>query len=417
MDYISDLHIHSRFSRACSKYLTIESLEKWARIKGVNLLGCGDFTHPEWIKEIKSNLTDNGKGIFLTKTNFPFILSSEISLIYTQDNKGRRVHLVLLAPSLDVVDKITSFLLTLGRIDYDGRPIFKLSCRDMTKKLKEISEEIEIIPAHIWTPWFSLFGSKSGFNTVDEAFGDQSHQIYALETGLSSDPEMNWTISGLDKYQLVSFSDSHSYWPWRLGREATILDLEELSYQNIIKALRTGGGLKMTIEVDPSYGKYHIDGHRNCGIELEPSESIKINNICPVCKKPLTIGVLQRVESLADLEVGRKKENFIPFLRLLPLHELISLIYKWPLNSKKTWAIYDSLIEKFDNEYNILLNINDFQGLIDEDLINAIISNRKGEIKVKPGYDGVYGIPILGDVEIKPNVIKEKKQKDLTDFS
>ncbi|MAG38526.1 hypothetical protein CMO90_00380, partial [Candidatus Woesearchaeota archaeon] len=262
MRYISDLHIHSRYSRACSSAIDIKNLEKWAKIKGVNILGTGDFTHPEWFKELKHELVEDDTGILKTSSGFPFILQTEISLIYTQADRGRRIHNVVLAPNFDVVEQITDYLKKHGRVDYDGRPIFKISCHDFVYNLRKISLDIEVIPAHIWTPWFSLFGSKSGFDSVHECFKDQEKYVHALETGLSSDPEMNWRLSQLDKFNLVSFSDSHSFWPWRMGREATIFELKKLKYDNILRALRSGEGLQETVEVDPSYGKYHFDGHR-----------------------------------------------------------------------------------------------------------------------------------------------------------
>ena len=286
MKIISDLHIHSRFSRATSKNLDLANLEKYARIKGVTLLGTGDFSHPKWIKEVKTELVEKEQGVYKTKTGFPFILSNEISLMYSQDGRGRRVHLVLLAPTLEVVDQITDYLKTLGRIDYDGRPIFGRSCIEVTEALKKISDKIEIIPAHAWTPWFGIIGSKSGFDSLEQAFGDQVKHIYSLETGLSSDPPMNWRVSSLDKYTLLSFSDLHSYWPWRIGREATLLNLKKLTYDNLIKAIRTRKGYEGTIEVDPAYGKYHWDGHRNCGVILSPRETRKAKGSCPKCAKP-----------------------------------------------------------------------------------------------------------------------------------
>ena len=235
-EIFADLHIHSRFSRACSKAIDIPNLVKWARVKGLSLLGTGDFTHNEWLSEVKELKEENGILWYEDKEGkFPFVLSSEISLIYTQKDKGRRVHLVYLAPSLEAVDKINSWLDTKGRRDYDGRPIFKISCRDFVAKMQEIDDRIEVIPAHIWTPWFGVFGSKSGFDSLDEAFGDKRDRIHAIETGISSDPEMNWRIKDLDKVSIVSFSDSHSFWPWRIGREATIFKLEgkKISYNMI----------------------------------------------------------------------------------------------------------------------------------------------------------------------------------------
>ena len=231
--YFADLHLHSRYSRACSKDLNLPNLEKWGRIKGLDLIGTGDFTHPLWLQELKENLTEKN-GIFFSKTGFAFLLTGEISLIYTQE-RGRKVHLVLLAPSFEAVDKINSWLDTKGRRDYDGRPIFKISCEDFAAKLKTIDDKIEIIPAHAWTPHFGIFGSESGFDSLKEAFGSQVNRIHAIETGISSDPAMNLRVTELQSKSIISFSDSHSYWPWRLGREATIFNLSSVTYSNLIQ--------------------------------------------------------------------------------------------------------------------------------------------------------------------------------------
>ncbi|MFH1506547.1 MAG: endonuclease Q family protein [archaeon] len=422
MKIISDLHIHGRYSRATSKALDVANLEKWARVKGVDLLGTGDFTHPTWIEHLKANLKeDQETGILQTKTGFNFILQTEISLVYTQNDKGRRVHVVVLAPSLEVVNQITDYLKSKGRIDYDGRPIFKISCIEFTEDLKKISEDIEIIPAHIWTPWFALFGSKSGFDTINEAFGDQVKNIHALETGLSSDPAMNWRLSQLDRFQLVSFSDLHSFWPWRMAREATIFDLEKLSYKGIIKALRTGQGLSGTIEVDPSYGKYHFDGHRNCNIHFSPEEALKHNNICPVCKRPLTLGVLHRIEELADRPEGYKPKNAKPFKRLIPLSEILAGLYKTTMATKKVWSEYNTLLKAFASEYDILLNASPdaLKKVTDEKIADAILKNRQGKLKVIPGFDGVYGVPVFNEADMpvqKQETEIKKKQKGLNDF-
>jgi uncharacterized protein (TIGR00375 family) len=325
-----------------------------------------------------------------------------------------------LAPNLDVVQQITDYLLTKGRIDYDGRPIFKIPCPEFVESLRKISEDIEVIPAHIWTPWFSMFGSKSGFDTVDECFGDQAKHIHALETGLSSDPAMNWRLSQLDNYQLVSFSDLHSFWPWRIGRESTVFDVEKLSYQNILKALRTRKGLSMTIEVDPNYGKYHADGHRNCGVWMTPEQSKKHNYICPKCGKELTIGVWDRVEELADRKEGFKPEGAVPFKSLIPLSEIISLILGKAVATKSVWLEYNNLVTATRSEFDVMLNIpfNELKELTTERIAKAIIDNREGRIKVKPGYDGVYGEPLLEGGDIKTPDLPEPKvaQKSLADF-
>ena len=392
MKVIADLHIHSKFSRATSKNLDLSNLEKYARIKGIDLIGTGDFTHPGWIKELKEKLKEDGSGILRTRTGFPFVLQTEISLIYTQGDKGRRIHNVILAKNFDVVDQIIEYLVSKGRIDYDGRPIFRIPCPEFTESLKKIDKDIEIIPAHVWTPYFGLFGSMTGFDSVGEGFGDQAKHIFALETGLSSDPAMNWRLSKLDRYSLVSFSDLHSFWPWRIGREATVFEFNRLNYDGIIKALHTKEGLKETIEVDPGYGKYHFDGHRDCNICFAPSESLKLKNICPRCGKGLTIGVAHRVEELADREEGYELKDAVPFKSLIPLSE------------GKT-------------ELDILLEtpLDELKKLTDEKIAEAIIANREGKIKIEPGYDGEYGYPVFGEKDIK-EVKDIKNQRFLGSF-
>ena len=394
MRLICDLHLHSRFSQGCSKNTTVKLLAKWAKIKGIDILGTGDFTHPEWIKELKAELTKEKDGIYYTADGQAFVLSTEISLIYTQDGRGRRIHVVLLAPSFAVVDQITAYFLTHGRVDYDGRPIFKLSASRLVKDLRNISEEIEVIPAHAWTPWFSLFGSRSGFDSLQECFGDQTTHIHAIETGLSSDIEMNDRLDQLNNIRFVSFSDSHSYWPWRLGREATIFELEKPSYAGIVGAIRTGKGFWGTIEVEPSYGKYHVDGHRACDVRLEPSETRRLGGICPVCKRPLTIGVLYRVEQLAD-RPEKAEGHSQRFLKLLPLHEILSIVLGKGMTTKTVWDAYWKLLAVGKNEYDILIDVPRERLLeaADGRVVDAILAVREGKVTFTPGYDGVYGIP------------------------
>jgi uncharacterized protein (TIGR00375 family) len=396
----ADLHIHSRFSRACSKDITIENLEKWARVKGIGLLGTGDFTHPLWLKELKEKLTEKD-GILYSKSGFKFLLTGEISLMYTQ-GRGRRVHLVLLVPNFETADKINGYFDTKGRRDYDGRPIFNISCEQFVKDMMGISEDIEIIPAHAWTPYFGVFGSITGFDSLKEAFGEQEKHIHAIETGMSSDPEMNWHLSELNNRTIVSFSDSHSFWPWRMGREATIFEKAE-SYQDIIQGIRENKILG-TVETDPGYGKYHWDGHANCNFSCSPQECKKINNICPVCGRALTIGVENRVEKLTNQEISQHP-NRKPFYKLLPLHELIAFNNGSTLSSKKTWETYNKIIEKFGNEFNVLLNVSK-EDLIRElkddlKLVQLILNNREGKIRVKPGYDGKYGELEEGEKQAK----------------
>jgi len=416
MRLIADLHIHSKHSRACGKELDIKNLEKYAKIKGVDLLGTGDFTHPKWIQELKSELTEDGTGILKTRTGFPFVLQTEISLIYSQGGRGRKVHNLVLAPSFDTVAKITGELLKRGRIDYDGRPIFKIPCPEFVKMLKRIDSRIEVIPAHIWTPHFAMFGSNSGFDSLKECFGDQSKHIHAIETGLSSDPAMNWRLKQLDNVNIVSFSDLHSYWPWRIGREATVFDIE-LTYDALIGALQTGEGIVETIEVDPNYGKYHLDGHRNCNIVMEPAESVKLNKICPVCTRPLTIGVLHRIEELADRTESEVTKR-LPFRYLMPLHEILAAHLGKGIATKAVWAKYYEILKAGKNEYDVLLNVSleTLKEHTTQEIAELIMKNRRGQVKVTPGYDGVYGAPVFDESKIEMKETKSHPQKGLTDF-
>ncbi len=397
-EFIGDLHIHSRFSRATSKSLNIENLEKYARIKGINLLGTGDFQHPEWFKEI--SLLEERDGILYTKTGFPFLWQTEISLMYSQDGKGRRIHYVILSPNKETSEQITKFLGSKGRLDYDGRPIFGFSSIILAEEMQKISDEIEIIPGHCMTPWFGIFGSMSGFDSLKEAFQDKVDRIHAVESGMSADIKMLRNFSFLNGKAVVSFSDSHSFWPWRMGREATIFT-GELNYKNILRQIRENS-FKGTVETSPLYGKYHWDGHRLCKFSCSPKETAKLNKLCSVCKKKLTIGVESRVEELTDQD----PISFVkPYYTLLPLHELIALAKASTLASKKTWGVYNKLIEKFGSEFNILLFVDKIELAKflsnDELLVELIIKNRIGNIKVQPGFDGVYGQALLPKKQAK----------------
>ena len=429
MKFFADLQIHSRFSRATSGHLNLENIEKYAGIKGINLLGTGDFTHPKWLAELKENLKEDGSGFLTSKTGFKFVLQGEISNIYTQDGKGRRIHTLLLARDFDAVEQINAALSKKGRLDYDGRPIFGFTCIELVEMMKEISDDIEIIPAHCWTPWYGIFGSMSGFDSVEECFKEKSKHIYAIETGLSSDPAMNWRISKLDKYTLVSSSDAHSFWPWRLGRECNVFDINP-SYGDVLNAIRKRKGFAETIEVDPNYGKYHYDGHRNCGISMSPDETKKHKGICPKCSHKLTIGVLNRVEELADRPEGYVPKDTVPFKSLIPLSEIISSLNKTLVSSQKTWKEYYNLVNNFENEFDVLLNaeLKDLLKYTNEKIADAVIKNRDGKIKIKPGYDGVYGELVFDEAEEKENKKDEnykykenkeskiKKQKSLGEF-
>jgi len=327
--------------------------------------------------------------------------------MYSQGEKGRRIHHVLLAPNFEVVDQINEWLLKKGRLNYDGRPIFGFSCIEFAEEMMKISKDIEIIPAHAWTPWFGIFGSESGFDSLSEAFKDKADFIHAIETGMSSSPDMNWRIKELNSKAIVSFSDAHSFWPWRIGREATIFKKKEgveFSYKELIRQIRESD-FAATIETDPAYGKYHYDGHRLSKFSCSPAQSKELNGICPVCSKPLVIGVENRVERLAAFPAGFMPRNAKPFYKILPLHELIALAKASTLASKKTWQIYNQLIEKFGNEFNILLRAEKAELMNalpnDELLARLIMDNRMGNINVKPGYDGEYGIPMLKERQAK----------------
>ena len=410
MKLLGDFHIHGPYANACSKNTTLKLLEDNSKIKGLNIIGTGDCLHNRWFSSIKSELNEDENGVLWSKNKFPFLWTSEISLMYSHNNKGRRIHHVLLFPNREVVQQVTDLMLTRGRLDYDGRPIFGINSIEFVDMMRSVSHDIEIIPGHIWTSFFGLLGSKSGFDSVEECFEDRSKYIHALESGISSDPFMNRKISSLDKYNIVSFSDPHSSHPSRLGREATIFDCD-LKYKSILNSIRTGEGLKGTIEASPEYGKYHIDGHRNCNIMMNYEESKKLNKICPVCKKEMTIGVEYRIEELAD---RKEPENVPYYIKILPLHELISAVYGVKqFTSKKVIDIYNILIKNFNTEYNILLDVPEekLKTVIDEKLARVIILNRMNKLKINPGYDGVYGEIVLDD---KEKVLK--KNKSLGDF-
>ena len=420
MRVIADLQIHSKHARATSNALSIQNLEKYGRIKGLDLMGVGDFQHPEHRKEIDAELEEDDKGILRRKKGereVAFIWQTEVSLMFSQGGRGRAVHLLIFAPNREKADKITEYLGSKGRLDYDGRPIFGMSCRDLVRDLKEIDDFIEIIPAHCLTPWFGLFGSKSGFDSLKECFGDQVDRIYAVESGMSADPSMLWRFDEIasGKVNVVSFSDAHSHWPWRIGREATIFEIEDLSYENIIKAIRTGEGLVATIETPPEYGKYHYDGHRNCGFSCSPKESKELGGICPKCGRGMTIGVDYRVEELAKQEKGFEPEHGKEFYKLVPLHELIAFHFGMKsLNGQKVWEMYNKLIDAFENEFKILLDVSEDRFLkegFDKDLVELVLLNRSAQLKIKPGFDGEYGKIEFFRRESEDNLIGDMQGK------
>ena len=395
MKFIADFHLHSKYSRATSPQMDLENLDKWAKIKGIKILGTGDFTHPEWFNNLKQRLEPAESGLFKLKNSNSetrFILTTEISCIYSKKGKVRKVHIIIFAPSFEIVEKINTHLGWIGNLKADGRPILGLDSKELVKTVLNISENCLIVPAHIWTPWFSLFGSRSGFDSIEECFEEYSKYIFAGETGLSSNPAMNWRLSSLDKITLISNSDSHS--PSRIGREANVFDTE-ISYPAIIKAIKEKNPQKFlyTIEFFPQEGKYHYDGHRMCGISLSPQESKKYNNICPNCGRPLTIGVLNRVDSLADRAGGFKPENVIPFKSLVPLAEIIADALGVMAGAKQVEEEYKNLIEKFENEFKVLLDVSrqDLESTTLPEIAEGIIRVKEGRVNIEPGYDGVYG--------------------------
>ena len=405
MKFIADFHIHSKYSRATSSQMDLEQLDKSAKIKGIKVLGTGDFTHPEWFNNLKQNLVSAEPGLYYLKshpaesgTNFKpeekprFILTTEVSCIYSKGGRVRKIHILIFAPNFEIVEKINTHLSWIGNLKADGRPMLGLDAKELAKIVLNISEDCLIVPAHAWTPWFSIFGSRSGFDSIEECFEDYSKYIYSLETGLSSDPPMNWRLSNLDRITLISCSDAHS--PAKLGREANVFNTE-LSYNGIIEAIKQKDPQKFlyTIEFFPEEGKYHYDGHRNCGVSLAPQETKKYNGICPVCGRPLTVGVLNRVEQLADRPEGFKPENAIPYKSLIPLEEIIAEALDLGVGTKEVEREYLSLIEKFGSEFNVLLNasLSDLKLATLPEVAEGISRVREGKVRVEPGYDGVYG--------------------------
>lgn len=416
MNFYTDLHIHSKYSRATSKNLTLEELAIWAKKKGLSLIGTGDFTHPAWFEEIKQKLIPSDDGTFRLKpeiekeinASVKFMLTVEISTIYKKWDKTRKVHHVVFVPNLKTAEIFRNKLDAIGNIKSDGRPILGLDSRNLLEIVLESGENSYIIPAHIWTPWFSVLGSKSGFDSIEDCYGDLSEHIFALETGLSSDPEMNWRVSKLDKYRLVSNSDAHS--ASKLAREATVFNIAP-NYYSIMNALKTGEGYVGTVEFFPEEGKYHEDGHRKCNICMSAEETRKHNGICPVCGKPMTIGVSYRVNELAD----KKALNTLPktagkVYSLIPLQEIISEIMQVSASSKSVCNEYEKLIDKFGTELSILQDIpTDEISKTSQILAEAITRLRKGQVIKQAGYDGEYGVIKL----FNANELGNKKLKSL----
>ena len=403
MKMIGDLHIHSRFSMATSREGTPENLDFWAIKKVISLIGTGDFTHPVWREELKERLVTEGNGLYRLRDEyvkeesrkFPgkgthFVVSGEISSIYKKNGKTRKVHNVILLPSLEAADTMAQRLEKIGNIHSDGRPILGLDSHDLLEMMLDVCPDGILIPAHIWTPHFSVLGAKSGFDSVEECFEELTPYVHALETGLSSDPAMNWRISKLDRYQLVSNSDAHS--PSKLGREANLLDID-CSYEGLYQAIQTGKGLEGTVEFFPEEGKYHFDGHRKCGVSLSPVEAERLGGICPVCGKKLTMGVDHRVEQLADREEGFVKKDGKKYESLVPLPEVVAACMGYSTASKKVQGCFEQMMQTLGTEFDILRNVpaEDIKSCAGERIAEGIENVRTGNVKRIPGYDGEYG--------------------------
>jgi len=394
---IADFHIHSRYSRATSGEMNIREISQYAKVKGIDILGTGDLTHPHWLDELEDCLKPVSYGVY-EYDGIHFFLTGEISCIYSQNGKVRKIHILVFAPSFEIVHKLNRELSRIGNLYADGRPILGISAKELMKVVLEASDDCFVVPAHIWTPWFSLFGANSGFDDIKECFGELTSEIYALETGLSSDPEMNWALSCLDRFTLISNSDAHS--PANLGREANLFNCK-IDYREIVSAIKNREKDKFlgTIEFFPQEGKYHYDGHRNCNVCLSPQETKKYNNVCPRCGKPLTIGVMHRVYELADREIGFKPQGAIPFTSLVLLKEVIGeTIGKTP-KSAEVDKLYHYLIEKFSNEFKIMLEVPfDELSKVHPKVAEAIARVKERKVKISPGYDGVYGeVKIFGE--------------------
>jgi uncharacterized protein (TIGR00375 family) len=426
MNVIADFHIHSKYSRATSEQMDIDEIIRYAPVKGLNLVGTGDFTHAQWLKELKEKLVlDEGTDLYkpakAPNSNLRFMATSEAATIFPYKEKSKKIHHLIMTPSLETAVQINDRLSRYGSLVVDGRPVLDMSAATLVEEVMEASHDNVVIPAHIWTPWFSLFGDLSGFDRIEDCYQDTIKHIFALETGLSSDPPMNWRLSALDKFTLVSNSDSHSSWPWRIGREANVFNLEKLTFGEVVDAIRSKDPERFlfTIETYPEYGKYHWTGHRNCKVSLPPEEVKKYGGICPVCHKKLAKGVEQRVDELADRPDNFKPENVPGFMRLLPLSEIIQAVLgvAYP-GIQKVWNVYNELVSKFGNEYTVLINT-PFKKLaetVDPKIADAIIRVREERVRVIPGYDGVYGkIEILEEQEKKGEETLVKQQPTLSD--
>ncbi|MEM2098676.1 MAG: endonuclease Q family protein [Candidatus Bathyarchaeia archaeon] len=423
---IADLHIHGRYSRATSPQMNIAEIARHAKIKGLNLVGTGDFTHPKWLQEIRENLVPKENSGIYEAVNNPdlsvyFMLTTEVCTIFDVAGENKKVHHVILTPSTETAEQINDVLSKYGDLSADGRPTLEMTAAHLVEEITQLSSDNVIFPAHAWTPWFSVFGAFSGFDSIEDCYQDMTKHIHALETGLSSDPQMNWRLSKLDRFTLVSNSDSHSFWPWRIGREANVFELDEVSYAAVVDAIysKNPKRFKFTVETDPAYGKYHWTGHRVCNVSLSPQEAIKLGGICPVCRKQLTKGVEQRVEELADRPADFKPVETPGFMRLLPLSEITATVLNaGSPSTQQVWRIYNTLISKFGDEYTVLISVpkEALCEVVDSRIAEAIVKVRDGSVKVIPGYDGVYGKLILDASASERQLQRRVQQLNLADF-
>ncbi len=400
MRVFADLQVHSPYSRATSKNMNLKELANFASTKGLNVVGSGDFTHPDWRKEIRNSLHDaTDSGLYRLKgIDFPvqFMITGEVNTTFQFGEKSRRIHHCLLAPSIESAEAVSERLAKYGNLLSDGRPTLRATAPELVDEVLEADEQCVVFPAHAWTPWFSLFGANSGFDHFTDCYQDRSNRIFAMETGMSSDPPMNWRLSQLDRLCLVSNSDAHSAWPWRLGREANVFSLEQITYHSLVSAIRDKDPKRLlfTIETSPAYGKYHWTGHRQCEVSMSGEDARKLDDKCPKCGKKMTRGVEERIEELADRPEGYVPKNAIGYRHLLPLSEIIAIVIgdvnPW---STRVWDKYNLLTGKFGSEYSVMLDVPEGQlvAVAGPEISSAILRVRNDDIFVEPGYDGVYG--------------------------
>ncbi len=420
MSFIADLHVHSGYSRATSKEMKPSGLWRWAQLKGIRVIGTGDFTHPEYFRELQGSLEPAEDGLFHLKekqqegdvpdscvSEVSFILQAEISSIYKKNGATRKVHSIVLAPGFKEAGEINKRLDAIGNIKSDGRPILGLDARLLLELVLDVSPECMVIPAHAWTPHFSVFGAVSGFDSLEECYDELTPHIYAIETGLSSDPPMNRRLSMLDGITLISNSDAHS--PGKLGREANLFNTG-ISYASMTAALKTGEGFGGTIEFYPEQGKYHVDGHRKCNVSMEPGETKANGYLCPECGRKLTIGVMHRVDDLADREEPAPSE----FRYIVPLADLVAEVMGRGVNTKGVQGRYMETLSALGNEFHLLLDtpLNDIKKAAGEDIADAVSKMRTGDLYIEPGYDGEFGVVSLDKKPPKPKKSKKPKKPE-----